>query len=102
LHSLDRTLQRAIPISPPTTPLGQSMAQFDPPTARLEPITAPLESLAASLDIDTNFNSENDEPEDEYFNYNSIQEIKIYKRNPRHKSFINDDNDYDDYIYNLE
>ncbi len=100
--SLERRLPRPVPISPPSTPLDRSIASFDQSTTTLEPITVPLESLTASLDGDTNFNIENEEPEEQYFNYSSIQKIQIYKRNARHKSFINDDIDYDDYIYNLK
>jgi hypothetical protein len=143
-HSLDRTVKRPIPLSPPTSPIYPRtapislsrtqryprIAPLDPPTvpispsrtprypriAPLDPPTvpispprtphyppiAPLDPPTAPIDTNTNFNIENDEPEDEYFNYNSIQKIQIYKRNPRHKSFINEDNDYDDYIYNIK
>ncbi|CAF1071937.1 unnamed protein product [Rotaria sp. Silwood1] len=74
-YHLDRTLQRPMPNDPPTTPLN----------------------------IVVDSNKENDETQQQYSNYNSIQEIKIYKRNPIQKSIIdqNDDNDNNDdyYIY---
>ncbi|CAF2428356.1 unnamed protein product [Rotaria sp. Silwood2] len=75
---LDQTLQRPMPNDPPTTPYN------------------------TVIDL----NKENDESQQQYSNYNFIQEIKIYKRNPREKSSIdqndnnnNNNNDDDDYIY---
>jgi len=73
-HHLDQTLERPMPLDPPTTPL----------------------SNVPGFDI------ENDEPQNSCLNYKSIQEIKIYKRNPIHNSFTDQENDYDDYIYNVE
>lgn len=73
-NHLHETLQRPIPMDPPTTPLGN----------------------VSDLDIKYN------ESENHYLNYNTIQEIKIYKRYPIHNPFIDEDNDYDDYIYNQE
>jgi hypothetical protein len=72
-NHFDRALQRPIPIDPPTTP------------------------LSVTSDIIT----ETDETQDQYSDYNSIQQIKICKRNPILNSSIeeNDDDD-DDYIYN--
>ncbi|CAF0825850.1 unnamed protein product [Rotaria sordida] len=71
-NHLDRTLERPMPTDPPTTPFNTVV----------------------------DLNKENDELQEQYSNYNSIQEIKIYKRNPIQKTNIdqNDDNDnYDDY-----
>lgn len=71
-NHLNRTLQRPIPMDPPTTPLGNV----------------------------SDFTIEYDRPHNQYFNSNTIQEIKIYKRYPIHNQFIDDDNDYDNYIHN--
>ncbi len=73
-HHLGQTLERPMPIDPPTTPL---------------------------INV-SDFNIENDEPQNSYISYNSIQAIKIYKRYPIHNPFTDEDNEYDDYIYNIE
>lgn len=70
-NHLDETLQRPIPIDPPTTPLGHV----------------------------PNYDLEKDDMDNHYINYHSIQQIQIYKRNPMHRSLIGgDDNEYDDYL----
>lgn len=76
-NHLSETLQRPMPTDPPTTPLH----------------------------IVSDFDKENDESTNPFLNYNSIQEIRIYKRNPHKKSTLEQDNDADDnkddhYIYN--
>lgn len=77
-YNLDQTLQRPVPNNPPSTPSNAAVSK-----------------------------NEIDEPqnENEYSNYNSIQEIKIYKRNPSNKVVTNqygddddDDNAYDDIL----
>ena len=73
-HHLDRTLERPTPLDPPTTPFGSE----------------------ASFIID------NDQAEHQYLNYQSIQEVHIYKRNRLETSFIDNGHDYDHLIYDDE
>jgi hypothetical protein len=69
-NHFDRALQRPMPIDPPTTPLS----------------------------VTSDFNIENNEIENQYSNYNSIQQIKIPQRNPIYNFTINETDE--DYIYN--
>lgn len=70
-HQLDRTLHRPTPLDPPTTPLGS----------------------------EASFKFDNDQEENQYSNYQSIQELHIYKRNRLETSFTDDGHDYDHVIY---
>jgi hypothetical protein len=86
-HHLDRSLKRPIPNDPPTTPRDMSPVfnrENDPQTV--------------AFDIPSYDNIQNDEEQKGYPIYNSIQEIKIYKRNQVRKSRIDE---YDD-IYDEE
>jgi hypothetical protein len=67
-HHLARTLQRPMPKDPPTTPF-EATSDYH------------LQIIEESEQ------EQNQQPQN---NYNSIQEIKIYKRNPVFKSFINE------------
>ena len=69
-NHLDQTLERPIPMDPPTTPLIHM----------------------------SNYNFDHEEISDPYSNYHSIQQIRIYKRNPMQRPFLDVDHEYDDYL----
>ena len=73
-HHLDQTLERPLPIDPPTTPLGS----------------------------DSNFNVDNNPSDSPYVNYYSIDQMYISKRNQLETSVTDDENEYDHLIYDEE
>ncbi len=79
------------PTKSPPTPLNLPRTVLNSAISPLDPPITPFGNVS-------DFNLDNDESPDQYLNHNSIQEIQIYKRNAAHRSFIDEDNDYDDYI----
>jgi hypothetical protein len=90
------------PFKPATTPFNSATTPFKPATTPFNPATTPFNPATTPFGNVSDFNTEDDEPESPCLNYSSIQEIKIYKRNPIQRPFLYEDNDYDDYIYNEE
>jgi hypothetical protein len=99
LYSLPTPLNLPTPVLHPTksppTPLNLPRTVLNSTISPLDPPITPFGNVS-------DFNLDNDESPDQYLNHNSIQEIRIYKRNPAHISFIDEDNDYDDYISNVK